>query len=258
MNRAANRPLAAARDDASADGPQPVQRPSPGATPAPSLLRAGFALFRRDLQLGIRHRSEIVTPLLFLVLVCTLFPLGLGPDPARLAAIAPGVVWIAALLASLLALNQLFAEDFADGSLEQLLASPHPLPALMLCKVAAHWLLSGLPMALLAPLLALAYQLPGDGVAMLFVTLLLGTPTLSLLGAIGVALTVGLRRGGMFLSLLVLPLFVPVLIFATSGVVAVVAGLPATANLYLLAAMLVLSVTLAPFAVAAALRISFT
>ena len=224
----------------------------------PSAARGCLALLRRDLRLGIRHRSEIVTPLLFLVLVCTLFPLGLGPDPQRLAEIAPGVIWIAALLASMLALNHLFAEDFADGSLEQLLSSPHPLSLLMLCKVGAHWLLSGLPITLLAPVLAFAYRMPTEGVAMLFATLLLGTPTLSMLGAIGVALTVGLRRGGMFLSLLVLPLFVPVLIFATAGVISVTSGLPGAAHLYFLGAMLVLSVTLAPFAVASALRISFT
>lgn len=221
-------------------------------------LGAGWALVRRDLRLGIRQRSEVLNPLIFLVLVCTLFPLGLGPDPQRLAEISPAVIWIAALLSSLLALNQLFAEDFADGSLEQLVVSPYPLSWLMLSKILAHWLISGLPITLLAPLLALAYQLPGEGVAMLFFTLLLGTPTLSLLGAIGVALTVGLRRGGMFLALLVLPLFVPVLIFATAGVVSTVSGLPDTSHLLFLTAMLVLSLTLAPFATAAALRISLS
>ncbi|MEM9305378.1 MAG: heme exporter protein CcmB, partial [Pseudomonadota bacterium] len=185
----------------------------------PSAFRAGTAVVVRDLRLGLRHRSEALTPLMFLVLVCTLFPLGLGPDPQRLAEIAPAVVWIAALLASMLSLNHLFAEDFADGSLELLLASSQPLSLLMLCKVFAHWLVSGLPITLLAPVLAYAYRMPIEGIGMLFTTLLLGTPTLSMIGAIGVALTIGLRRGGMFLALLVLPLFVPVLIFATAGVI---------------------------------------
>ncbi|MDX1569752.1 MAG: heme exporter protein CcmB [Xanthomonadales bacterium] len=219
---------------------------------------AGWALLRRDMRLGIRQRSEIVMPLMFLVLVCTLFPLGLGPDIPRLREIAPAVIWIAALLSSLLALNHLFAEDFADGSLEQLVVSEHPLPWLMMSKVLAHWLISGLPIVLLSPVLAFSYQLPADGTAMLFITLLLGTPTLSLIGAIGVALTVGLRRGGMFLALLVLPLFVPVLIFATAGVVSTVSGLPDTSHVFFLTAMLVLALTLAPFAVSAALKISLS
>ena len=208
---------------------------------------AGLALLRRDMRLGIRQRSEIVMPLMFLVLVCTLFPLGLVHNAA---------VEVSRLLSSLLALNHLFAEDFADGSLEQLVVSPHPLPWLMMTKVLAHWLISGLPIVLLSPVLAFSYQLPADGAWMLFITLLLGTPTLSLIGAIGVALTVGLRRGGMFLALLVLPLFVPVLIFATAGVVSTISGLPDTSHVVFLAAMLVLALTLAPFAVSAALKIS--
>ena len=223
-----------------------------------SSLRAGWALARRDLKLGFRQRSEILTPLMFLVLVCTLFPLGLGPDPQRLAEISAGVVWIAALLSAMLSLNHLFTDDFNDGTLEQLVLSPHPLPWLMLSKIIAHWVVSGLPIAVIAPVLAVAYHLPTQGVAMLFVTLLLGTPTLSLLGAIGVALTVGLRRGGMFLALLVLPLFVPVLIFATAGVVSVIDGFGAASHLYFLAAMLAFALTLAPFAVAAALKISLS
>lgn len=214
------------------------------------------ALLRRDLRLAMRRRSEVLTPVLFLVMVATLFPLGLGPDLKQLAAIAPGVIWVAALLAALLSLNQLFHADLRDGTLEQLVISRWPLPALVSIKVLAHWLVSGLPLAVVAPLLALAYNLPANAVAAMLASLLLGTPILSFIGAIGVALSVGLRRGGMFLALLVLPLFVPVLIFATAAVAAASAGIPPASHLYLLGALLALALTAAPFAIAAALRIS--
>lgn len=222
----------------------------------PTLAGALGALLARDLKLALRRRSEVATPVLFLVIVATLFPLGLGPDLERLAAIAPGVIWVAALLAALLSLNQLFHADLRDGTLEQLVISRWPLPALAVVKVLAHWLVSGLPLAIVAPVLALAYNLPADAVVAMLLSLLLGTPILSFIGAIGVALSVGLRRGGMFLALLVLPLYVPVLIFATAAVAASAAGLPAASHLYLLGALLALSLSAAPFAIAAALRIS--
>lgn len=221
-------------------------------------MKAFVALLRRDLIMGNRRRGELVTPLLFLVLVVTLFPLGLGPDPERLREIAPGVVWIAALLASMLSLSNLMRDDFEDGSLEMLLATGQSPAMIAAARVSAHWLTTGLPLALLAPLMALGYQLPADATAMLALTLLLGTPTLSLLGGIAVALTVGLKRGGMFLALLVLPLYIPVLIFATAAVVSTAAGLPAMANVLMVLAQLVLAVTLAPLAMGAALRLSIT
>jgi len=225
---------------------------------APSLTKALSALLVRDLRLAVRNRSEALAPLLFLVMVTTLFPLGLGPDPRQLAVIAPGVVWVAALLASMLSLNHLFASDYQDGTLEQMTMAPYPLPMLVATKVLAHWLASGLPLVLVAPLLALSLNLPTKTIGVMFGSLLLGTPILSLVGAIGVALTVGLRRGGMFLSLLVLPLFIPVLIFSTAAIVSAADGLSAASNLYFLAAMLVLAITLTPYAMATALRISLS
>ena len=221
-----------------------------------SLSRAFFALLQRDLLLAYRHRNELLNPLFFFVLVVMLFPLGTSPDKNLLITMAPGVIWVAALLASMLALDSLFRADFEDGTLEQLLISPHPLPLLVLAKILAHWLVTGLPMILLAPLLALFMYLPGDGLGVLMLTLALGTPVLSLVGAIGMALTVGLRRGGMLLALLVLPLYIPVLIFSANAVAAHLSAMAITGQLYFLAAMLVLALTLAPMAVAAALRIS--
>ncbi len=215
-----------------------------------------WALLQRDLLLAWRRRGELLTPLLFLSMVVVLFPLGLGTDPKQLASIAPAVLWIAALLAGLLSLEHVFKPDFVDGSLEQLLLSGRSLPLLAAVKVLAHWLVAGLPMLVVAPLLGVTLHLPTSALPSLMLTLLMGTPVLSLLGSIGVALTVGLRRGGMFLSLLILPLFVPVLIFATGATSAAARGLPVTDNLLLLAAITVLAATLAPFAIAAALRIS--
>ncbi|MGX2038809.1 heme exporter protein CcmB [Methylocaldum sp. MU1018] len=217
-----------------------------------------WALLKRDLLLAFRHRGELANPLLFFLIVVTLYPLGVSPEEALLRKIAPGVIWIAALLAALYSLENMFRSDFDDGSLEQMLLTPYPLSLLVLAKVLAHWLVSGLPMLLLAPLLALFLSMPSPALAILELTLLIGTPLLSLIGSIGVALTVGLRRGGLLLTLLVLPLYIPVLIFATNAVSSAAAGMPVAGQLYFLAAMLVLAVTLAPLATAAALRISLS
>ena len=217
---------------------------------------AFWVLLKRDLMLAFRHRGELANPLLFFLMIVTLFPLGVSPEPALLGRIAPGVIWIAALLAAMFSLESLFRSDFDDGALEQMLLSPHPLPVLVLAKVLAHWLVSGLPMLLLAPLLGIFLAMSSSGIAALELTLAVGTPLLSLIGAIGVALTVGLRRGGVLLTLLIMPLYIPVLIFATNAVTAAAAGMPIAGQLYFLASLLVLALSLAPLAIAAALRIS--
>ncbi|GGB45363.1 heme exporter protein B [Oceanisphaera marina] len=213
-------------------------------------------VLRRELVSALRRRGDILNPLWFFIIVITLFPLGIGPDPAQLARIAPGIVWVAALLSSLLALERLFRDDFIDGTLEQLMLMPCPLGVLVLAKVFAHWLLTGLPLLLLSPLVAVLLSLDMVGFKAVFWTLLLGTPILSLLGAIGVALTVGIGKGGVLLSLLTLPLYIPVLIFATSAIDAATLGVAYDGQLAILAAMLVGSITLAPFAIASALRVS--
>jgi heme exporter protein B len=223
-----------------------------------SLTRAFALLLKRDLTLAMRHRAEMVNPLLFFILVTSLFPLGVGANPNLLQAIGPGVIWVAALLAALLSLDNIFRSDFEDGTLEQFLLSSHPVSILVLAKVTAHWLVTGLPLLLVSPLLGVLMGLTGDGIRILMLTLLLGTPVLSLLGAVGVALTVGLRKGGMILSLLVLPLYVPLLIFAASAVDTASAGLPVTAHLLFISALLVLALSLSPPATAAALRISLS
>ena len=210
----------------------------------------------RDLLSGLRRRADALTTLIFFIIVASLFPLGVGSDTAILRTIGPGVVWVGALLASMLALNRLFASDYADGTLEQLLLTPQPLAMLVLGKVASHWLISGLPLVVVAPLLGLQYDLPAEALWVLLASLLLGTPTLSLIGAIGAALTLGLRGGGALLSLLVLPLFVPVLIFGSGAVEAGMAGLDTGAHLSLLGALLLIALVLAPWATAAALRIA--
>jgi heme exporter protein B len=220
------------------------------------LMGAFHALLKRDLLLAFRHRGELANPLLFFMMVVTLYPLGVSPEIELLRRIAPGVIWIAALLAALFSLENLFRSDFEDGALEQMLLSAYPLSVLVLAKVLAHWLVSGLPMLFLAPLLGLLLAMPEKAIYALELTLALGTPLLSLIGAIGVALTVGLRRGGILLTLLVLPLYIPVLIFATNAVTAASAGMPVSGQVYFLAALLVLALTLAPVAIAAALRIS--
>jgi len=218
--------------------------------------QAFAALLRRDLLLAVRNRNEILQPLLFLLVVVSLFPLGLGPGPTLLGRIAPGVIWIAALLASMLSLDNLFRSDYEDGVLEQLIVSGQPLTVLVLAKMLAHWLTAGVPIIVLCPLLAVWLNLPAFALPTLVKSLLLGTPILTLVGAIGAALTVGLRQGGQLLALLVFPLLVPVLIFATGAVTLVVDGVQDTAHLGLLAALLMLAMTLAPFGCAAALKIS--
>lgn len=217
---------------------------------------AFLGVLKRDLKMGIRKQSELLNPVFFFVLVVSLFPLGVGPSPQMLSEIAPGVIWVAALLATLLSMERLFRSDYDDGSLEQLILSPHPLPLLVLAKVTAHWLITGLPLMLVSPLLGVLLHLPGEAIRTLPLTLLLGTPLLSLLGAIGVGLTVGLRRGGVLLTLLVLPLYIPALIFGSSAISAASIGLPFNGQLAMLGAMLAMALTLAPFAVAAGLRIS--
>lgn len=214
------------------------------------------AIFVRDIRLALRRRADTAAALFFFVIVASLFPLGVGPEPALLRTMAAGVVWVAALLASMLSLGRLFADDHADGTLEQLLLSVCPLPLIVLSKMAAHWLCSGLMLSLVAPLLAVQFDLPGEAIGVLLVTLLLGTPLLSLIGGIGAALTVGVRGASVLLSLLVLPLCVPVLIFGAGAVDAAVSGLAVSAHYSLLAAMLVAALFLAPWAAAAALRIA--
>ena len=221
-----------------------------------SLTAAFFAIIRRDLILALRRRSEIANPLFFFVLVITLFPLGVGAKTHLLQAIAPGIIWVSALLAAMLSLDSLFRSDFDDGSLEQMLLSPHPLSILILGKIFAHWLVTGLPLLVIAPLLAVFLGMPSQALGVLLLTLLLGTPVLSLIGAIGVALTVGLRRGGMILSLLVLPLYVPVLIFASNAVDMAGVGLPVSAQINILLSMLFMALVLAPWPTAAALKMS--
>ncbi|MEP6657408.1 MAG: heme exporter protein CcmB [Betaproteobacteria bacterium] len=229
---------------------------------ADSTLPAGgiFAAVRwsllRDLKVAMRSRSELGVQLLFYIIVVSLFPLASNPERTLLAGIGPGVLWVAALLASLLSLPRLFAGDFGDGTLEQIALSPYPLEALVSGKILAHWLTTGLPVTLLAPLLGIQYAMDGESLAVLAATLLMGTPILSLLGGVGAALTLGLRSGGSLLALLILPLYVPVLIFGAGAVEAVRAGLGAAANLSLLGAGLLVAIVGAPFAAAAAVRIA--
>ena len=228
--------------------------------PAPEPASGAWAGVRwalaRDLQLALRSRAELGVQLLFYVIVVSLFPLATTPDKNQLALMGPGVLWVAALLASLLSLPRLFASDFADGTLEQMALSPYPLPALVSGKMIAHWLTTGLPIVVLAPVLGLQYGIDGEALTVLAVALLLGTPILSLLGAIGAALTLGLRGGGSLLALLVLPLCVPVLIFGAGTVDAVHAGLGAAANLSLLGAGLLVAIVGAPVAASSAVRIA--
>lgn len=214
------------------------------------------AVLRRELQIALRSPGNIVNPLMFFVIAVALFPLGGNADREFLAGIAPGVVWVTALLAVMLSMDSLFRADFEDGSLEQLLLSPQPLYFQLLAKVLAHWLVSGLPLVIIAPLLAYMLALPTDGYGPLILGLLLGTPTLSLIGAIGMALTVGLSRSGLLLAVLVLPLSVPVLVFGAGMVELALNGLPITGLLATLGALLSLALTLAPLAIGAALRIS--
>lgn len=213
-------------------------------------------LLRRQLVLAVRRPIEIANPLLFFAMVVALFPLGLGPAPDKLAAFAPGILWIIALLSNLLTSDAVFRSDFDDGSLEQLLLSPQPLYLSVLAYILAHWLITGVLLALVSPLFGLMLNLPAAALGALAVSLLLGTAVLSLIGGIGAALTVGLKRGGMLISLLILPLYMPVLIFGSAAVQAAVNGSPVGPYLAILGAMLSLAIALAPLAAAAGLRIS--
>ena len=220
------------------------------------MLTPVLAIIRRDLRLAMRRRNDSVAMLFFFIIVVSLFPLGIGPEAELLRTLAPGVLWVAALLATMLSLPRLFADDYHDGTLEQLALAPQPLALIVIGKVIAHWLVSGLPLALLAPILGLQFDLSIDALVVLTVSLLIGTPALSGIGAIGAALTLGVRGGGVLLSLLVLPLYIPVLIFGAGAVDAVVTGLGAQAHLSLLAALSLAGVFFAPWATAAALRIA--
>jgi heme exporter protein B len=214
------------------------------------------AVIGRDLKLALRRQADSVAMLFFFVIVVSLFPLGIGPETDLLRKLAPGVLWVAALLATMLSLPRLFADDYRDGTLEQLALAPHPLGLVVLGKVLAHWLVSGLPLALLAPVLGLQFDLSVEALLVLTGALLLGTPALSAIGAIGAALTLGVRGGGVLLSLLVLPLYIPVLIFGAGAVDATVSGLGPEAHLSLLAALAVAGVAFAPWGAAAALKIA--
>ena len=220
------------------------------------MLEALIWIIRRDLTIAMRRRADIFTTLIFFVIVVSLFPLGIGPELDTLRLIAPGVVWVGALLASMLALEQIFSADHRDGTLEQMLLTPQPVSLLVVGKVLAHWLVTGLPLVVMAPLLGLQYDLSWPGLQALVLSLLLGTPALSLIGAIGAALTLGLRSGGVLLALLVLPLYIPVLIFGAGAAEATVSGLGGQSHLAMLAAILVGSLVLAPVATAAALRVA--
>ena len=220
------------------------------------MLKAFYYLLLRDLRLALRASHEVANPLIFFVLVVSLFPLAVTPTPAALQAMAPGVIWVSALLAVLLSLDRLFRQDYEDGSLDQLMLSPNPLMVLVLAKVCAHWLLTGLPLVLVAPLLGLFLAMPPEALWALVASLLLGTPVLSLIGAIGVSLTVAVNRGGVLLSLIVLPLYIPVLIFGANAVDVAMDGLSIKGQLLFLAAVLALALSLAPPATAVALRIT--
>jgi heme exporter protein B len=215
-----------------------------------------LAVLKREISLGLRQKGEVLTPLIFFMVIASLFPLGVGAESNLLLRMAPGVLWVSALLAAMLSLQRMFATDYADGSLEQMALSGTPLGLLVLAKALAHFLLSGLPLVLVAPVLGLQFGLDGRALGILMLSLLLGTPTLSLIGSIGAALTLGVRGAGVLLSLLILPLYIPVLIFGAGAVEADAAGLGIGGHLSLLAALLVLSLFFSPLATAAALRIS--
>ena len=220
------------------------------------MLTPILAVIVRDLRLALRRRADITSVLFFFIIVVSLFPLGIGPEPEQLRRLAPGVLWVAALLATMLSLPRLFADDYRDGTLEQLALTPQPLGLIVLGKVCAHWLISGLPLTLLAPVLGIQFDLSGDALMILTCSLLIGTPALSGIGAIGAALTLGVRGSGVLVSLLILPLYIPVLIFGAGAVDATVAGTGAQAHLSLLAALALAGVFFAPWPTAAALRIA--
>ena len=219
-------------------------------------MQAWLRTVKCDLLRAFRQRSDIITPLVFFIIVASLFPLGVGPEPETLRTIAPGVIWVAALLATLLSLQRLFGHELYDGTLEQLLLSPQPLSLPVSAKIFTHWLTTGLPLVIISPLLGIQLGLSSEAIIMTVYSLLLGTPILSLIGAIGAALTLGLRGGGVLLALLILPLYIPILIFASSAIVASSSGYPTEAQLSLLAAYLCIGVIFAPWVCAASLRIS--
>jgi heme exporter protein B len=216
------------------------------------------SLFLRDLRVAFRQKQDLLNPLLFFVMVVSLFPLGVSPEASFLSEAGSGILWVAALLSVLLSLDHLFRHDYDEGTLEQLMLQSQPLFLLVLAKTLAHWVVTGLPLVLLSPVLGVMVHLEGNSLGMLCLTLLIGTPVLSLIGSIGAALTLGLRSAGVLLSLLIIPLYIPVLIFGTGTVAAAAEGAPVGAYIALMGAFLVLAVTLAPFATAAALRISLS
>ena len=221
------------------------------------MLKSFYAVLKRDLLLAMRRRSDIFTVLFFFIIVVSIFPLGVGFEKAMLQQVAPGVVWVAALLASTLALERIFSNDFADGTLEQMIMTPQPLGVLVFAKMLAHWLLTGLPLVLIAPLAGLQYHLDFSTTLTMMSVLLIGTPVLSMVGAIGAALTLGLRGGGVLISLLVLPLYIPVLVYGAGAVAASMQeGISLQPYYLLLSAFLMLALVFAPWATAASLRIS--
>ncbi|MEM7304551.1 MAG: heme exporter protein CcmB [Pseudomonadota bacterium] len=217
-----------------------------------------LSILRRDLLLAVRRRRELANPLVFFIIITSLFPLGVSPDKALLSQIAVGVIWVTALLAMLMSMDTMFRSDFEDGSLEQLLLLPGPKFFLIGAKITAHWISIGLPLVILAPVMALLLYFPANAIISLIITLLISTPILSLLGAIGVALTLSLKSGGILSSLLILPFYIPVLIFSTMAINAAADNLPVSGYYALLGAFLILSVLLVPFAVVAALKVSYS
>jgi heme exporter protein B len=220
------------------------------------MIKSMISIIRRELLIAFRRQADILNPLWFFIIVVTLFPLSIGPEPNLLARIASGIVWVAALLSALLSLERLFRDDFQDGALEQMMLMPVPLHLAVMAKVIAHWILTGLPLILISPLLAILLSLDFSTWSALVLTLLVGTPTLSFIGAIGVALTVGLQKGGVLLSLLILPLYIPILIFATAAIDAASLGIAYNGQLAILGAMLFGAATLTPFAISVSVRIS--
>lgn len=219
-------------------------------------MSAFTAVLKRDLVLALRRKNEVITSVFFFVVVAALFPLGIGPEMNTLRLVGPGVLWVGALLASLLSLGRMFATDYADGTLEQMALSPNSLSVLVAAKIMAHWLLSGLPLVLLAPVLGLQFDLSANALWILTLSLLLGTPVLSLIGAIGAALTLGVRGGDVLLTLLLLPLYVPALVFGSGAVQAEISGLGASAHLSILSALVLLAAVFSPWASAVALRVA--
>ena len=219
-------------------------------------MSAFAAVLKRDLVLALRRKNEVITSVFFFVVVAALFPVGIGPEMNTLRLVGPGILWVGALLASMLSLGRMFAADHADGSLEQMALSPHSLSVLVAAKILAHWILSGLPLVLLAPVIGLQFDLSANALWILTLSLLLGTPVLSLIGAVGAALTLGVRGGDVLLTLLVLPLYVPALVFGAGAVQAEISGLGASAHLSILSAMVLVAAVFSPWASAAALRVA--